>query len=46
MSKNISEDLDNAFFKKLRKLMNIINKLHDSGFNENIKLPRIVNPQF
>ena len=41
MSKNISEDLDNAFFKKLRKLMNIINKIHDSGFKENIKFPRI-----
>ena len=35
------EDKDNILFQKLRKLINLIDKLRDCGVNEYIKLPRI-----
>ncbi|MCQ2973125.1 MAG: dynamin family protein [archaeon] len=35
------EDKDNILFKKLRKLINLIDQLRDCGVNEYIKLPRI-----
>ena len=41
MSKDTSEDNDNVLFKKLRKLINLIDQLRDCGVNEYIKLPRI-----
>ena len=41
MSKDIKDDKDNILFKKLRKLINLIDQLHDCGVNEYIKLPRI-----
>lgn len=34
-------DADNVLFKKLRKLINLIDQLRDCGVNEYIKLPRI-----
>ena len=41
MSKDSSDDKDNILFKKLRKLINLIDQLRDCGVNEYIKLPRI-----
>ena len=41
MSKDTKEDNDNILFKKLRKLINLIDQLRDCGVNEYIKLPRI-----
>ena len=41
MSKDIEEDKDNVLFRKLRKLINLIDQLRDCGVNEYIKLPRI-----
>ena len=41
MSQNISEDSDNILFKKLSKLMNLIDQLRDCGVKEYIKLPHI-----
>ena len=41
MSKDTGEDNDNILFKKLRKLINLIDQLRDCGVNEYIKLPRI-----
>ena len=41
MSKDTAEDSDNVLFKKLRKLINLIDQLRDCGVNEYIKLPRI-----
>ena len=41
MSKDAGEDNDNILFKKLRKLINLIDQLRDCGVNEYIKLPRI-----
>ena len=41
MSKDTQEDNDNVLFKKLRKLINLIDQLRDCGVNEYIKLPRI-----
>jgi dynamin 1-like protein len=41
MSKDSSEESDNILFKKLRKLINLIDQLRDCGVNEYIKLPRI-----
>ena len=38
---NNEEDKDNVLFKKLRKLINLIDQLRDCGVNEYIKLPRI-----
>lgn len=35
------DDKDNALFRKLRKLINLIDQLRDVGVNEYIKLPRI-----
>ena len=35
------DDKDNVLFKKLRKLINLIDQLRDCGVNEYIKLPRI-----
>ena len=35
------DDSDNVLFKKLRKLINLIDQLRDVGVNEYIKLPRI-----
>ena len=35
------DDSDNVLFKKLRKLINLIDQLRDCGVNEYIKLPRI-----
>ena len=40
-SKDTSDDKDNILFKKLRKLINLIDQLRDCGVNEYIKLPRI-----
>jgi dynamin 1-like protein len=41
MSKDTGEYNDNVLFKKLRKLINLIDQLRDCGVNEYIKLPRI-----
>ena len=41
MSKDTADDKDNILFKKLRKLINLIDQLRDCGVNEYIKLPRI-----
>ena len=42
MSKeDTAEDKDNVLFKKLRKLIKLIDQLRDCGVNEYIKLPRI-----
>ena len=41
MSKDSADDKDNILFKKLRKLINLIDQLRDCGVNEYIKLPRI-----
>ncbi len=41
MSKDTADDKDNVLFKKLRKLINLIDQLRDCGVNEYIKLPRI-----
>ena len=41
MSKDTVDDQDNILFKKLRKLINLIDQLRDCGVNEYIKLPRI-----
>ena len=41
MSKDTGKDQDNILFKKLRKLINLIDQLRDCGVNEYIKLPRI-----
>ena len=41
MSKDKADDRDNVLFKKLRKLINLIDQLRDCGVNEYIKLPRI-----
>ena len=41
MSKEVADDKDNILFKKLRKLINLIDQLRDCGVNEYIKLPRI-----
>ena len=41
MSKEVEDDKDNILFKKLRKLISLIDQLRDCGVNEYIKLPRI-----
>ena len=41
MSKDDGSDKDNILFRKLRKLINLIDQLRDCGVNEYIKLPRI-----
>ena len=41
MSKDTNDENDNILFKKLRKLINLIDQLRDCGVNEYIKLPRI-----
>ena len=41
MSKEVEDEKDNILFKKLRKLINLIDQLRDCGVNEYIKLPRI-----
>ena len=41
MSKDTKDDKDNILFKKLRKLISLIDQLRDCGVNEYIKLPRI-----
>ena len=41
MSKDTEDEKDNILFKKLRKLINLIDQLRDCGVNEYIKLPRI-----
>ena len=42
MSKDTGDDdKDNVLFKKLRKLINLLDQLRDCGVNEYIKLPRI-----
>ena len=41
MSKDKADNGDNVLFKKLRKLINLIDHLRDCGVNEYIKLPRI-----
>ena len=38
MSKDIEDDKDNILFKKLRKLINLIDQLRDCGVNEYIKI--------
>ena len=40
-SKAVEDDKDNILFKRLRKLINLIDQLLDCGVNEYIKLPRI-----
>ena len=37
----VEDEADNVLFKKLRKLINLIDQLRDCGVNEYIKLPRI-----
>ena len=41
MSTEVEDEKDNILFKKLRKLINLIDQLRDCGVNEYIKLPRI-----
>ena len=41
MSQEPEDEKDNILFKKLRKLINLIDQLRDCGVNEYIKLPRI-----
>ena len=41
MSEEVEDEKDNILFKKLRKLINLIDQLRDCGVNEYIKLPRI-----
>ena len=41
MSQELEDEKDNILFKKLRKLINLIDQLRDCGVNEYIKLPRI-----
>ena len=41
MATKDADDKDNILFKKLRKLINLIDQLRDCGVNEYIKLPRI-----
>ena len=41
MSEEKSDEKDNVLFRKLRKLINLIDQLRDCGVNEYIKLPRI-----
>ena len=41
MSKNLENDNDNFFFKKLCKLGNLLYQLSDYGINGYIKFPRI-----
>ena len=41
MSKDTTDDKDNILFKKLGKLINLIDQLCDCWVNEYIKLPRI-----
>ena len=43
MSTGAQDDKDNALFRKLRKLINLIDQLRDAGVNEYIKLPRIAS---
>ena len=43
MSKPSVVDNDNILFKKLRKLINLIDQLRDVGVNEYIQLPRIAS---
>jgi dynamin 1-like protein len=38
-----SEDKDNVLFKKLRKLITLVDQLRDVGVQEYIKLPRIAS---
>ncbi|MCQ2820706.1 MAG: dynamin family protein [archaeon] len=40
---DVIEDKDNILFKKLRKLINLIDQLRDVGVQEYIKLPRIAS---
>ena len=42
-SSSSTDDKDNQLFKKLRKLINLIDQLRDAGVNEYIKLPRIAS---
>ena len=43
MTDTSSDDKDNVLFKKLRKLINLIDQLRDVGVQEYIKLPRIAS---
>ena len=43
MTDTSGEDKDNILFKKLRKLINLIDQLRDVGVQEYIKLPRIAS---
>ena len=43
MSKPTVADNDNILFKKLRKLINLIDQLRDVGVQEYIQLPRIAS---
>ena len=38
---SIDNDKDNVLFKKLRRLISLVDQLRDAGVNEYIKLPRI-----
>ena len=40
---NVKDEKDNVLFKKLRKLINLIDQLRDVGVQEYIKLPRIAS---
>ena len=40
---NVQDEKDNVLFKKLRKLINLIDQLRDCGVQEYIKLPRIAS---
>ena len=43
MTDTSGDDKDNVLFKKLRKLINLIDQLRDVGVQEYIKLPRIAS---
>ena len=40
---SIDNDKDNVLFKKLRRLISLVDQLRDRGVNEYIKLPRIAS---
>ena len=40
---SIDNDKDNVLFKKLRRLISLVDQLRDAGVNEYIKLPRIAS---
>ena len=39
----VDQDKDNILFKKLRKLINLIDQLRDCGVQNYIRLPRVAS---